>query len=186
MRVRQRTVAPVIAFIVITPLMILMVRNLKRGLVSMIPNLAPVLITLGIMGWADIQLDAFSLLVGCLIIGLAVDDTIHFMHGFGRCYYEEQRGVVESVRQTLMTSGAAMLFTTLVLLAGCVSFTFSYMENISTFGILVGIAIATAFLADVILAPALMVVLTPGKGARVGPDRPDPPFSSPRDRRWCR
>jgi hypothetical protein len=60
-----------------------------------------------------------------------------------------------------------------VLLAGCVSFTFSYMKNISTFGMLVGIAILTAFLADVILAPALMVVLTPREGARVGPDRQD-------------
>ena len=69
-----------IAIAVITPLMILFLGSFRRGVFSMIPNLAPILLTLGVMGFLRIPLDITSLMVGGIIIGLAVDDTIHFMH----------------------------------------------------------------------------------------------------------
>ena len=71
----------VIAFLVITPLMILLLTSVKWGLISMIPNLAPILITLGVMGWFDFPLDMFTLLIGSIAIGLAVDDGAgHALH----------------------------------------------------------------------------------------------------------
>ena len=76
----------IIAFLVITPLMVILIGRLWIGLLSMIPNLAPILLTLGIMGWLGVRLDMFTLLIGSIAIGLAVDDTIHFMHGFRRSY----------------------------------------------------------------------------------------------------
>ncbi|MCP3898258.1 MAG: Fis family transcriptional regulator, partial [Desulfobacteraceae bacterium] len=72
------------AFIVITILMILLIGNTKIGLASMIPNIYPIIIMLGIMGWFDFPMDLFTMLVGSIAIGLAVDDTIHFMHNFRR------------------------------------------------------------------------------------------------------
>jgi hypothetical protein len=68
----------VVAFLVITPLMVLLIGNLRIGLLSMVPNLTPILITLGVMGWFEIPLDAFTLLIGSIAIGLAVEpDPVH-------------------------------------------------------------------------------------------------------------
>jgi predicted RND superfamily exporter protein len=104
-------------------------------------------------------LDLFALLVGGIAIGLAVDDTIHFMHNFRR-YHDQGRDVYAAVRETLLTAGQAMLVTTLVLTLGFLTFALSSMQNLRNFGLLVGFAISTAFLADVVLAPALVRVAT--------------------------
>jgi predicted RND superfamily exporter protein len=149
----------ILALIIITPLMIFLLGSFRRGLLSMLPNLAPILLTLGLMGGFGIPLDMTTTLLGGIVIGLAVDDTIHFMHRFNRTY--DQTGDSErAVRETLETTGTAMLFTSVVLGAGFLIFTLAYMQNIVTFGVLCAFATATAFLADVTLAPALMVLVT--------------------------
>jgi predicted RND superfamily exporter protein len=71
-----------IAGCVITIMMLILVGSLKIGLISIFPNLLPNVITLGLMGWLGFPLDMFSMLIGSIAIGLAVDDTIHFMHNF--------------------------------------------------------------------------------------------------------
>ena len=153
----------VLALLIITPLMVLLLGNLRTGLLSMVPNLAPILLTLGLMGWLGMTLDLFALLVGGIAIGLAVDDTIHFMHNFRR-YHDQGRDVHAAVRETLHTAGQAMLVTTLVLTLGFLTFALSSMQNLRIFGLLVGFAISTAFLADVLLAPALVRVATRRRG----------------------
>jgi len=146
------------AFIIITPMMMFLVGSVRMGLISMIPNLAPILITIGIMGWAGVPLDLFTLLIGCIAIGLAVDDTIHFMHNFRR-YYDESGDVDEAVRLTLLSAGQAMLFTTLTLSTGFFIYMLSSMTNLFLFGLLTGFTILVAFIADVVLAPALMALV---------------------------
>jgi predicted RND superfamily exporter protein len=148
-----------IALAVITPLMILFLGSFRRGVFSMIPNLAPILLTLGVMGWLGIPLDITSLMVGGIIIGLAVDDTIHFMHRFNRVY-ARTGDPRKAIRETLQATGRAMLFTSVVLASGFFVFGLAHMENISTFGLLAGMATLLAFLADVTLAPAMMLRLT--------------------------
>jgi predicted RND superfamily exporter protein len=149
----------VIALVIITPLMVLLIGNLKRGLLAMIPNLVPIFLTLGLMGWLGIVIDNSTLLVGCILIGLVVDDTIHFMHKFQRCY-EATADATEAVHRTLETTGSALLFTTLVLSAGWLVTTFSYMRNAVEFGQLALFATIVAFLADVLISPALMVLVS--------------------------
>jgi predicted RND superfamily exporter protein len=147
----------VVAFLVITPLMVLLIGNLRIGLLSMVPNLTPILITLGVMGWFEIPLDAFTLLIGSIAIGLAVDDTIHFMHNFRR-YYERSGDIRGSVRETLASTGQALLFTSLILSTGFFLYMLASMRVMFYFGLLTGFTIIVAFLADVILAPALMAL----------------------------
>jgi predicted RND superfamily exporter protein len=147
-----------IAFAVIAPLMIVLIGSFKIGLVSMIPNLTPIVIVLGVMGWLGVPLDAFTLLIGSIAIGLAVDDTIHFMHNFRR-YYERSGEVIVAVRETLASTGQALLFTSLVLSTGFFIFTFASLNNLFFFGLLTGLTILLAFLADLILAPALMALV---------------------------
>ena len=152
-----------IALVVITLLMILLIGNLRLGFLSMVPNLAPIVITLGVMGIFDIKLDLFTMLIGSIAIGLAVDDTIHFMHNFRR-YHDRYDDAARAVRETLQTAGRAMLVTSCVLSLGFFIFMFATMSNLVRFGFLTGFTIILALLADFFLAPAMMMVVFGKKG----------------------
>ncbi len=146
------------AAVIITGMMILLIGDLRVGLVSMLPNLTPIILTLGLMGWLGLPLDLFTMLIGSIAIGLAVDDTIHFMHNYRR-YHHDTGDVREAVRRTLLTTGRAMLVTTVVLSIGFFIFSFSTLSNLVNFGLLTGFTIIAALLADFFLAPALMAQL---------------------------
>jgi predicted RND superfamily exporter protein len=149
----------VLALLVIAPMLILLVGNLKRGVAAMIPNLIPVYLVLALMGWTGIPLDMSTLLIGGVLLGLAVDDTIHFMHKFNR-YLEEYGDATRAVHETMATTGNALLFTSMILSCGFLVFCASYLNNTYWFGLLISFSAAVAFLADVTVAPALMVLLT--------------------------
>jgi len=156
----------VLALILVMPLLVILIGNLRLGLTAIIPNLTPIVCTLGLMGWADIGIDTFTLLIGCIAIGLAVDDTIHFMHNFRR-YYQAGGGVPLAVRQTLETTGQALLFTSLVLSLAFLLYTQAEMQVLFHFGFLTALTIMTAFLADLLLAPALLVLVTRSRAVEV-------------------
>ena len=151
-----------VAGLVITLLMILVLGRLRLGLISMIPNFLPIVLGLGVMHWVGLPLDLMSILVGSIALGLAVDDTIHFFHNFQR-YFQETGDPEEAVRRTLNTTGRAMLFTSIVLSIGFFSYTISEMNNLFSFGLITGLTILFAFLADLLVAPALMGLLHPKK-----------------------
>ncbi|MBW2271769.1 MAG: MMPL family transporter [Deltaproteobacteria bacterium] len=146
-----------IALAIITPLMFLLLGNLRSGAAAMVPNLAPIIVTLGLMGWTGIPLDLFTLLIGSIAIGLAVDDTIHFMHNF-RKLYEATGDVRHAVRETLRTTGHALLVTSIVLSLAFFVYMFASLENLVLFGLLTGFTIITAFVADITVSPALMTL----------------------------
>ena len=146
------------ALVVITLLMILLIGKVKIGLLSMIPNLTPILMMLGLIGATPLTLDLFTMMVASIAIGLAVDDTMHFMHNFRR-YFEESGDPVQAVHETLHTTGRAMLVTTVVLAIGFFIYSFATMANIINFGLLTSFTIIMALLADYLIAPALMVVV---------------------------
>ena len=152
----------VLALLIITPLMMLLLGSLRIGLASMIPNLAPILVTLGVMGWVDLEMDAFTLMIGGIAIGLAVDDTIHYLHNFRR-YYTEFGDVRRASAETLRTTGQALFVTSVVLTAGFAIFTLAELENLFYFGLLTAFTIANAFLIDILVAPALMELAYGGK-----------------------
>jgi predicted RND superfamily exporter protein len=157
----------ILAFVVISILMVLLIGDLKVGMLSMIPNLTPIVLTMGIMGFAGFPMDMFTMLVGSIAIGLAVDDTIHFMHNFRR-YFKETGDAGEAVHLTLLGTGRAMFITSCVLSTGFFIFMFSSLNNLFRFGLLTGLAIILALLADFLIAPALMVLATGRKAAAAG------------------
>ena len=146
------------ALAVITPLMMLLMGSLRRGLVSMFPNLLPVIAVLGVTGWLGIALDSTTMMVGAMVIGIAVDDTIHFMHKFHR-YFEDGYDIESAIRETLRTTGSALLFTTLVLTAGFCVFQLGMLANMRIFGGLSALATVVALVADVLVAPALLTIV---------------------------
>ncbi len=148
-----------LALAIITPLMILLIGNLRGGLVSMVPNLTPIMVTLGMMGWFGVSMDMFTMMIGSIAIGLAVDDTIHFIHSFQRDF-DRLGDARAAVRETLETTGRALLVTSVVLASGFAVFTLSDMDNLFYFGLLTSFTIVDAFLIDILITPALMVLLS--------------------------
>lgn len=146
-----------IAFGVIALMMMALLASVRLGLVSMIPNLFPVFIVLGMMVIFDLPLDLFTMLIGAIVIGMAVDDTVHFMHNFRRSHMEG-KSTKEAIDETLRGTGRAMTVTTIVLSIGFYVYMFASMNNIIAFGFLTGTAIIAALIADFILAPALMTL----------------------------
>lgn len=146
-----------LALCLITPLMVILIGSLRSGLVSMVPNLVPIILTLGLMGFVGIPLDMFTLLAGCIAIGLAVDDSIHFISGFRR-YHAQGLDPVSAVEATMQSTGRALLFTSIVLTSGFAVLLLSEMLNLRNVGGLTTFAIGAAFLLDVTVTPALLVL----------------------------
>ena len=156
-----------IAFLVITVLMILLLGSVRFGLLSMLPNLAPIVVALGVMGWMGIPMDMANMLLGTTALGLAVDDTIHFFHNFRR-YYVRSGSAAEATRETMLTTGRAMLFTTIVLVTGYWVFMAATLLNLVQFGFIMGVTLIIALLADLFLAPAMMELINrTGRGRRL-------------------
>jgi predicted RND superfamily exporter protein len=161
--IRSMSESYLIAGCVITILMILLIGNIRLGLCSMGPNFIPIVLGLGLMKLTGIPLDYSTIMVGGIAIGLAVDDTVHFMHNFRR-YHDQCGDAREAVRRTLTTSGRAMLFTTVILGMGFFILLFAELKSTNNFGLLTGFTICMALAADFLLAPAMMVLLTKKKG----------------------
>ena len=148
------------AFIAISLMMIVVLRSFKLGLISMVPNLFPVLIAIGFMGYAGIYLSMALVTFGAIIIGIAVDDTIHFFVRFRREF--RRTGTYEkALKASLLTVGRPIAFTTITLVAGFSVFALSDISNIGDFGLMAGFAIIWALLADFFLAPAMMLLFKP-------------------------
>jgi predicted RND superfamily exporter protein len=145
------------ALIVVTLLMILLLGRLEIGLLSMVPNLLPILIVTGLMGWLRIPFDFATMTVGSIAIGLVVDDTIHFLHAFSRDL-EGGADVRAATRHTLLTTGRAMFVTSLTLVAGFLAYTQATLQNLVNFGVLIAAVIVLALLADFTLVPALLTI----------------------------
>jgi len=142
----------------ISIVLLLVLGSWKAGAVSLIPNLFPVLTSFGLMGFCKIPLDADTLLVAPIIMGLAVDDTIHFMTHFRlemQTYGSISKAVIYSIRE----AGQAITFTSIILSCSFLVFLLSFHNGLSHFGIFSAIAIMTALISDLFLLPALCQAL---------------------------
>ncbi len=146
------------AFLAISLLMILLVWNFKIGLIAMIPNLLPIFLIVGIMGYFGIPFDILTIMIGCVAIGLVVDDTMHFIYNFQK-YYERTGDVGKAVGETMLTTGRAMLITSIILCSSFFATMLGSLKSTTTFGCLTGITVILALLADFLVAPALMVLV---------------------------
>jgi len=143
---------------VISILFIFVFRSLKGGLISILPNLFPILTAFGMMGFMGYSLDLDTLLVAPIAIGIAVDDTIHFL---SRYRLEVLAGAQpkKAVQNTFREVGQAMVFTSLILSAGFLMFTFCQHNGLSHFGLLSAIAIVAAVISDLFFLPRLCILV---------------------------
>ncbi len=149
-----------LASIVICLVMIIVFRSFKIGLISMVPNLFPVLFALGFLGLSGIWLSNITATVGCIVIGLAVDDTIHFISRY-RMEFERIRNYKKALEATMSGVGHALFITTAILVIGFGVFMVSQMNAFIHAGLLNSICLFMALVADFFLAPALIMVFKP-------------------------
>ncbi len=149
-----------IAVVVITILISFIFGSLKLGLVSMVPNIFPILIVGGIMGWMGVYLDYSKLFIAPIAIGIAVDDTIHMMTRF-KLEFERLGNYKEAYKATIHEVGKALVITSVTLVLGFSAMLFSLMTAQVWFGILISLSIILALLADIFVTPLLVIWLKP-------------------------
>ncbi|WP_051822333.1 efflux RND transporter permease subunit [Desulfonatronum thiodismutans] len=144
-----------IALVVIAALMAVVFGSLKTGLIAMVPNLAPVLAVGGVMGFAGIPLDMMTVTVIPMLLGLAVDDTIHFTN-HSQLEFERTGSYPESTRRVFATVGVTLLLTSLVLILTFSAYLTSAANVFVNMGFLVAVGILAALAADFFMTPVLL------------------------------
>ncbi len=149
-----------LAFLFISIIMALLFRNAKLVLISLLPNLIPLLITAGFMGFAGIDIRPSTAVIFTIAFGIAVDDSIHYL---ARFRMETLRGASlhQAVKNTTIHTGRAIVLTSLILIVGFGVLGTSSFESNMLMGLLTCLTILTALAADLIFLPALIYWMNP-------------------------
>jgi predicted RND superfamily exporter protein len=153
---------------VIFMLITVLFRSLRIGLISAIPNMLPLFMTLGYMHLRGYEMTAGNVIVFAISLGIAVDDTIHFLARFR----DERKSVSsqEAIQGTLSTSGRAIVLTSVLVVSGLSVLTFSDFVPTRRFAELTAITMCTALPGDLMLLPALLALFGGGTAAAVTDD----------------
>ncbi len=149
-----------LSFVIIAVLLILAFSSLRTGLIGMIPNLAPVIVVGGVMGYAGYSLDMLTMTIMPMILGIAVDDTIHLINHI-KLQLEKSGDYKDAIVVSFREIGKTMCMTTFILCAMFFMYTFSPMGCLFRIGILAMIGLSSALLADYTLTPALIALTKP-------------------------
>jgi len=148
-----------IALVLISLILVFALRSLKFGLISLIPNLAPALMSFGIWALLVGQVGLAVSIVVAMTLGIVVDDTIHFLSKYIRARREQNMSAEEAVRYAFNTVGVALVVTTLVLVGGFLVISQSNFLVNSEMGLLTAITIAIALIVDFLFLPPLLLLL---------------------------
>ena len=156
--IRNMLIGTITAMGIVSLLLVFIFRSLRLGLISLIPNFVPAAMALGLWGYAVGAVGNAAAVVTAIAFGIVVDDTIHFMTKYIRARKSGQ-SAAESVQTAFRTVGKALLATTAVFALGFLVFGASGMATNQALGLLVGITVIIALLADFLFLPPLLMVL---------------------------
>jgi uncharacterized protein len=147
------------SFLLIAACMLALFRSVRILLCSLIPNVIPLIVTAGIMGWVGVRLKPSTVIVFSIALGIAIDITIRFLVN-----YKQERpgagGASRAVVDTIGKTGISIIYTSMVLIAGFVIFCFSDFGGILALGWLTSITLVIATLTNLIFLPVLLLTLT--------------------------
>jgi len=151
------------ALFVITILMMLQLKSFVLGLLSLIPNMFPLITIFGLMGWLHIPLDPLTIFAAVISFGLSVDDSIHYLTELKRemMYLKKDGTVHECLSKAYYKTSRALVSTTAVLFLSAVGLLFSSFQHVFSLGLLISSASITALVGDLIFMPAIVVVFEP-------------------------
>ena len=147
----------IFAIICIGVLMALLFRSWRMVLISMIPNIIPLIVTGGIMGFFGIPLKPSTLIIFSIAFGISIDDTIHFLSKYRQELKNKHWDLKSCVLIAIRESGLGMFYTSIVLFCGFSVFAFSQFGGTQALGILISITLLVAMVNNLVLLPALLL-----------------------------
>jgi predicted RND superfamily exporter protein len=152
-----------IAFLLISGIMALLFRYWKMIILSLIPNMIPILITAGLMGFAGIPFKPSTVITFSIAFGISVDFSIHFLAKYRQELFSNNFSVPLAVTNSIREIGTSMVYTSLVLFAGFIIFAWSNFGGTIALGKLTSITLLIAMFTNLILLPALLLAFDDGK-----------------------
>lgn len=145
------------AFILIALCMLYLFRSARILLCSLIPNVVPLIITAGVMGWTGIPLKPSTVLVFSVALGIAIDITIRFLVNYKQELPYQDYDMKKTVIETIHGTGISIIYTSLVLIAGFIIFSFSGFGGTQALGWLTSLTLVTATFTNLVLLPTLLI-----------------------------
>ncbi|MYE01501.1 MAG: MMPL family transporter, partial [Alphaproteobacteria bacterium] len=174
--IRAMLVGTLVVLLAISAILLFALRSLRLGLISIVPNLVPAVLGLGVWGLTVGQVGLSLSVVVAMTVGIVVDDTVHFLSKYRRARREYGHSPEEAVHYAFDTAGRALFTTTVVLVAGFLILVFSPFVPTAQVGVLTAMIIAFALVADLSLLPTLLTALDRSSDerprARAGPPSP--------------
>jgi predicted RND superfamily exporter protein len=147
------------AFLLIAVCMLYLFRSFRILICSLIPNLIPLVITAGLMGWAGVSLKPSTVLIFSIALGIAIDITIRFLVTYKQELPLYHNNVQQTLEQTIRHTGLSIIYTSLVLIAGFIIFCFSDFGGTKALGWLTSLTLLVGTLTNLILLPVLILSL---------------------------
>ena len=144
-----------LAFAMIALVMVFLLRSVSAGLLVMIPNVFPAMVIFGTMGWANLLVDVGAMMTASVALGIAVDDTLHYLTWFRRAL-DGGRSRRAAIVEAFSRCAPAMTQTTLIAGMGLLVFCLSSFQPVAQFGLLIFILLAAALVGDLVLLPAML------------------------------
>lgn len=157
--VKNLAISLSLAILLISLFMAYMFRSLRMILVSLIPNILPLVITAGLMGYFGVPIKPSTILVFSIAFGISVDDTIHFLAKYRQELQANHWKIRKSVYGALRETGVSMFYTSIVLFFGFSVFTISSFGGTVALGALVSMTLLFAMLSNLLLLPSLLLSL---------------------------
>ncbi|VAX33406.1 Exporter protein, RND family [hydrothermal vent metagenome] len=139
---------------------LILFRSFKFSVIAIMPNLLSISIVLGMMGWLGIPLDMMTITIAAISVGIAVDDTIHYIHRFKR-EFQTDRNYIQAMHRSHESIGQAMYYTSITIVIGFSILTLSNFIPSIYFGLLTGLAMVIALIAAMTLLPQLIILIKP-------------------------
>jgi uncharacterized protein len=153
------------AFLLIAFCMLYLFKSARILICSLIPNLIPLVITAGVMGWADVPLKPSTVLIFSVALGIAIDITIRFLVNYKQELPYFKNDVPATVTSTIKHTGLSIVYTSMVLIAGFVIFCFSSFGGTFALGWLTSLTLLVATLTNLVLLPVLLLLVSKNKTA---------------------
>ncbi|MFV0442931.1 MAG: efflux RND transporter permease subunit [Planctomycetaceae bacterium] len=145
------------AFLIITGVMIISLRSIKIALIAMIPNVTPITIVFGLLGWFNIPVDIGMMMTASIALGIAVDGTFHFVMTYRRSY-DCHRHSTRAARYALFHTGAPIFQAAMIASIGMLALAASQFTPTMRFGLLMSALMFVALLGDLVMLPALLAL----------------------------
>lgn len=160
------------AFLIITAVMIVSLRSIKAGLVAMVPNLTPICIVFGILGWYQIPIDIGIMMTASIALGIAVDGTFHFLVRYQE-QYRLTHNSAQASRNSLLMTGEPIFTAAVITGAGMLALTLSNFVPTARFGYMMTSLLVAALVGDLILLPCLLALRPESASQPDGSDHTD-------------